>query len=85
MNVQWLKYIRHSDKVYTPLDALANRSLAFQRNLRHLLKPYLMLFLKHFQRLAHHGDKFVTRASRLQKHVCQSQVQPKLNKTTNLP
>ncbi len=51
--------------MYTLLDTLANCSLAFQRDLRHFLEPYLMLFLKHVQRLAHHRDKFVTRASRL--------------------
>ena len=46
--------------LYTLLDTLANCSLAFQRDLRHPLEAYLMLFLKQFQRLAHHRDKFVT-------------------------
>ena len=53
-------------ELYALLDAFANRSFAFQWNLRHLLDAYAMLFLKHFQRLAHHVDKFVARASRLQ-------------------
>jgi len=56
--------------VHALFDALANRPLTFQGNLRHLLDPNAMLFLKHFQRLAHHRDKFIARASRLQ-HVYQ--------------
>ena len=71
--------IQHSNTAYTPFNALANRSFAFQRNLRHFLESYLMLFLKRFERLAHHRDKFVTRARRLQKHaysICQSPIQP---------
>ena len=35
-------------KLYTLIDAFANRSFAFQRNLGHLLDAYTMLFLKHF-------------------------------------
>ena len=53
-------------ELYTLIDAFANRSFAFQRNLRHLLDSYAMLFLKRLQRLAHHVDKFVACASRLQ-------------------
>lgn len=55
--------------VYTPVDAFANRSLAFQRNLCHLLQLYAVLLLEHLQRLTHHGYQFVARASRL-KTMC---------------
>src|SRR5260221_5460058 len=62
-------------ELYTLIDAFAYRPFAFQRNLRHLLDSYAMLFLKHLQRLAHHVDKFVARASRLQ-HVDQQPIHP---------